>query len=209
MEYSYSWDRERSCVVRQKTPSSAHLASQSTVRGLIKHIPLNANLDSLDEVERAWFVASTEGKELLEKDYPHLRAYRGLSGPARPDMTEEVLARVKGVIRTFINDQRDKLMAEGVVYNGVKFDTDTAAITNILGAQSFVSSGQSLPEGFTWRSANNEDIEFTSTDVENLAVSVFAHRNAVYQRSWEKKQEVENCTSVAELVQQLQSWGEL
>ena len=74
-----------------------------------------------------------------------------------------------------------------MTYNGVRFDSDPASVTNILEAVTTVTAGIPVPAGFTWRSQDNRDIPFTSADILGLAAARAARNLACYQRAWQLK----------------------
>lgn len=93
--------------------------------------------------------------------------------------------------KRMINQWRDDAMDAGVVYGAHTFDSDAVSRANLAGIVASVSAGIPLPNGFTWRSADNLDVSMDSADLIHLGGAMLAHVNACYARSWELKAAVD------------------
>ena len=96
--------------------------------------------------------------------------------------------------RAEIDAARDLARYSGVTYNGVCFDSDQVAAGNLTGWAAAVAAGIPVPEGFTWRSADNRDIPFTAEDILGLAAAMATKTTACYQRAWSLKAELDELT---------------
>lgn len=115
-------------------------------------------------------------------------------------MTIEVsLEKIKVKRKAYINAKRDEAMAAGVEYNGVIFDSDFISQANMARVHTGVNDSWPLPEGFTWRSADNQDIPFTTEDVNNLAHIMLDNGNSIYKDSWVKKKAIDDATTQTEI----------
>jgi hypothetical protein len=197
-------------VSATERPSSEFVERQTTAAGLARHLRLNAVLDSLDAVEAQWLAAveagNDERRDLLEAEYPHLAGYRGEDAPARPDTSAEILARLTGYARAFVNADRDRMLVAPVTYGPDEFDADTASRSNVIGTQTYLNAGGSLPPSFTWRTADNRDVPFTSGDVFGLGQAMFAATGAAYAVSWGRKADIDACTTVEDLLDLVDTW---
>ena len=105
----------------------------------------------------------------------------------------------KTLKRMMINQWRTEAIDAGVEYAGVRYDTDAVSRDNITGTLTAVQAGVPLPDGFTWRSEDNQDIPMTVGNLAGLSAVVLAHVNTCYQRSWALKAEVDAAETVAEV----------
>lgn len=111
------------------------------------------------------------------------------------------LATAKARKCTDIDAERDRQRYSGVTYKGVRFDSDVVSVSNITGWASAVAAGIAVPEGFTWRSADNHDIPFTAGDILGLATTMVDKITACYQRAWQLKALVDTFTDLADYQQ--------
>lgn len=105
------------------------------------------------------------------------------------------LETIKNQRKNFINSERDRVMNEGVEYQGVLFDCDDQAKTDVTGVITGIIAGIPLPENFTWRSKENYDIPMESEDVMNLGVAIMNYRHAILKHSWELKDLIDSKTT--------------
>ena len=100
------------------------------------------------------------------------------------------LAEIKRVAADYINNLRERRLLRPVEYNGNSFDTDDRSRSNIMGVALQLQAGVALPGGFTWRSADNIDVPFSSDDVIALGLAIGAAVQAVYAWSWQIKAQI-------------------
>lgn len=93
-----------------------------------------------------------------------------------------------------IDAERDRQRYSGVTYKDVRFDSDVVSGSNISGWASAVAAGIPVPEGFTWRSADNRDIPFQEEDVKALAAAIVLKTTLCYQRAWALKAQINEFT---------------
>lgn len=86
-----------------------------------------------------------------------------------------------------VNALRAIKLAQPVTYMGHQFDSDHEAIMNVNGIVAAIGVGIPLPEGFTWRSADNADVPMSSAQLVGLAAAMLAYRSACYSKSWALK----------------------
>lgn len=101
------------------------------------------------------------------------------------------LNMLKNAKKVAIDMERDRQRYSGVVYNGISYDSDVVSSNNLVGWVSAINAGITLPEDFTWRSADNQNIPFTENDVLSLASAMILKTTACYQRAWALKAELD------------------
>lgn len=98
-----------------------------------------------------------------------------------------------------VDAYRAKVLAAGVMYLTNRFDSDQQSILNLNTVVNLITAGQALPHGFVWRSADNVDVPFTSTDIVSLLSIMVMTANRVYQSSWAVKALISAATTTEEL----------
>ncbi len=98
-----------------------------------------------------------------------------------------------------INRARDTAINDGVDYGSYRFDSDDRSRANLTATVAAVQAGISLPQGFTWRSAENQDVPFDAANLVSLAAAMLGHVNTQYQKSWTIKAAVSAAGSVEDL----------
>ena len=116
------------------------------------------------------------------------------------ELSENSFSELKTIKNKEIDLQRDKVRYSGVIYNGVRFDSDPTSSSNLTGWVSGISSGITLPQSFTWRSENNEDIPFTEGDVLSLASVMLFKATACYKKAWELKETLKEIDTYQDLI---------
>lgn len=110
---------------------------------------------------------------------------------ATPTITDQNVLSLIEARKSQINRLRDIKINEGIVWNGHAFDTDIAGRANITSIVASISAGISLPEGFSWRTADNNNVVMTEQDVKDLAQVMVAHVNHAYVVSWTHKENLD------------------
>ncbi|ENN7401659.1 DUF4376 domain-containing protein [Escherichia coli] len=94
---------------------------------------------------------------------------------------------------------------------GYRWDASLASRTRIESAMAMVTSG-TLPEGFFWTSADNEDIpataELLTAIYEGMQQALVAQGFKIHERQRQMKQEVSELTTAAEIEAYEVGWGE-
>lgn len=106
---------------------------------------------------------------------------------------------VKAEKWTKINEHREVILNRGLWYMGYLWGSDERSRANITGVTASVATGIPLPPGFTWRDNNNNNVPFTVENIVTLGAFMLAYVNMVYNASWQMKNEVDACTTLAEL----------
>lgn len=109
------------------------------------------------------------------------------------------LAQLKIFKRQQVEKDRDDEIAAGVDYNGYRWQTDKQSRENISGTLTAITAGIPLPQSFTWRTEDDQNISADASFMLGLSAVVLAHGNACYQRSWDRKAQIDAATTVEEL----------
>lgn len=95
-----------------------------------------------------------------------------------------------------INTLRDNLIASGVDYTvagtAYTFQTDPQSILDIMGA---VIAGVSV----TWLTSDNQEVLMTATDLQGLGAAVVTHKESYVYQARTHKDNIEACTTKAEI----------
>ena len=108
-----------------------------------------------------------------------------------------------------INEYREVILNQGLWFMGYNWGTDGRSRTNITGAVASMTAGIPLPEGFTWRDNNNNNVPFNGTLLVALGGNLMAYVNMVYEASWAMKTVVdalETLSEVDDFIVAKQSW---
>lgn len=107
-----------------------------------------------------------------------------------PDNTKKHLVNL-------INLQKNKLLEGTITFNNndfqINYETQTA-INNIL----FLVN-QGYKENISWRTANNEIIQLTTSEFLNLSKSIILETQNILKKIWEIKDSIESATSGKEI----------
>ena len=79
----------------------------------------------------------------------------------------------------------------GFEFDGHRYDSDLISRTNIIGTAAGLHSGIALPEGFTWRTSDNQNVPMDAVSVIALCAALLQHVNEQYATSWQLKAEIE------------------
>lgn len=98
-----------------------------------------------------------------------------------------------------INQERSKVIGYTFEHDGVMYDADLGSLINLISTLVVISLGMELPNNFVWRSANNEDIPHTAETLTSLGIAMWQARNEVYQKSFNKKSELQDAEKPDEI----------
>lgn len=98
--------------------------------------------------------------------------------------------------RQEINNLRGVKLKEPIIFNGIPFDSDTGSINTISSYLAGYNNGVPFPNSFIWRSADNTNVPMTLVELNSLLAALIEHLNSIYVQSWEKKQEIEQSTTI-------------
>ena len=123
----------------------------------------------------------------------------GMTGIGISIEDKPTLEKLKDQAKGKINQIRKIIINFGVVYKGIKFDSDEETISRLSAIISSAQLGNPLPDNFAWRSANNEMIPMTMTELIELLNVMTQNVSSTYSTSWEKKQQIDNAQSEDEI----------
>lgn len=87
----------------------------------------------------------------------------------------------------------------GFTLSGHRYDSDMVSRTNIIGTATGVQAGIGLPDGFTWRTSDNDNVPMDGAGVIALGAALLQHVNEQYATSWQLKAQVEAATTPEEV----------
>lgn len=94
--------------------------------------------------------------------------------------------------QSLITDHRNNVILENgtVWFNGYEYDCDAASRTNLSTLATFLTMGQTLPDGFVWRNHHNIDIPQNAQSMSMMFLLTCAYIESIYTTSWYLKQQV-------------------
>lgn len=99
-------------------------------------------------------------------------------------------AELRRTLQNKVNLIRDGLIFGGCKYDGHRYDSDARSVQNITATVAAISAGVPLPDGFVWRSADNQSVPHTAESLTALAGTLLDLVNACYARSFALKDEI-------------------
>jgi hypothetical protein len=105
------------------------------------------------------------------------------------------LRQIKDSRLSYINIKRQESFNTGFVFDGVIYDSDDQAKTNITGVMASIIAGIPLPLDFTWRSKDNNNIPMDVQKFSAFASAFFQNYQSVMKRSWALKDFIESRTT--------------
>ena len=111
----------------------------------------------------------------------------------------EDVERAKEDISVEINLERAKRLKAGVSFNGRVFDSDVASMANITETLTMINAGVVLPEGFVWRTKDNENVPFDTVSFVEFATKVINYKNDCYIHSFNLKAQLMTLTNVEQV----------
>jgi hypothetical protein len=91
-----------------------------------------------------------------------------------------------------INRWRDKKLRQGFTYQGHVWDSDDEALRNLTEAVAGVAAGLTLPQDFSWRTKNNEDVPADQALLRGMAGAWRERKFAIYKVSWQAKEDLKS-----------------
>lgn len=86
-----------------------------------------------------------------------------------------------------VNARRTRAIAAGVAFEGYVYDSDSTSLANVTAAVAGAAAGIPIPEGFTWRTADNVNVPMDVEQLVALGAAMLAHGSACYAYSWALK----------------------
>jgi hypothetical protein len=141
--------------------------------------------------------ATPKGKvPVFHDDAWHVIDERLLELPVEAD--EQVgVETVRAKKREFINAVRDNTIYGGFFFQGHRFDSDRDSIAHITAAAA--AAGFVIPEGFTWRDAENNDVPMGSGELTGLVSALQKHIWRAHALARRRKELLEKATTIEEI----------
>jgi hypothetical protein len=117
----------------------------------------------------------------------------------KPPPPAPTLAALKDYKREQVNSAREGKLNSGFNWRGYPMDADPVSRMNIIGEALAASLGKPFPNGYMWRTADNQVVPMTGPDVLDLADSLRAFMLQTYQDSWRTKAAIESSSTKEEL----------
>lgn len=125
--------------------------------------------------------------------------------PSCTVVDNQTLPDRQAVACSIIDSARDAAIAafNSFTYNGIVYDGNADAQTNIEIAAKVVSTGGSLPDGLEWRAQDNSMHPMGAADIQALYSAMLdaiaALRFGSYAKSWALKAQIAAATSLSEI----------
>lgn len=128
------------------------------------------------------------------KDFMEYQAWVSAGNTAAFD-----IASAKAHKRLSIEHERAELLSAPVEYNGNMYDASPMALFNLISTLIFLLGGNTLPVGFVWRDADNNNVPLTVAELSLLGGVLFARNNAVYAQSFVLKDQLLAAQTIEEI----------
>lgn len=112
-------------------------------------------------------------------------------GPSLDDLKTAKISEINGACLAAIDG--------GFEHDGHTYDSDERSKSNIIGTATGVTAGLPLPDGFTWRSHDNQNVPMDGPGVIALGAALLQHVSTQYAISWQLKAEIEAATTPEKL----------
>lgn len=154
-----------------------------TLEGYFQAVPPGVRLEVAANREMQYIDVQT--LEVLNYTGEELAARRALRPgwvwvmPQRIAVDQRTQGQARAEALARVNGERDRRIAafDRFSFNGAVYDGDAAAKENITDAAAGAADDQALPEGFTWRTFDNQDVPMTNADILELAKAFRAAAN--------------------------------
>lgn len=96
-------------------------------------------------------------------------------------------------IKDALTDYRDNTLLENssVWFNGYRYDYGAVAKQNISSTMLYIQLGQTLPETFTWRDYDNNDVPQNNASMTEFAILLLQYSEYIYAVSWQLKESID------------------
>lgn len=115
------------------------------------------------------------------------------------------LALAKKHCHAIIDTLRSQAMKSGFEYDGHTYQADPVSYGNLTSAIVAANSGNPLPDGFTWRTADDQNIAVTTEDLVAMGTAALTYITECYQRSWDLKAGVDTAIAAIDTADQVQA----
>ena len=109
------------------------------------------------------------------------------------------LSQLKEQAAAAITAQCAAAIDGGFRFEGHRYDSDLVSRTNIIGTATGVQAGIPLPDGFTWRTSDNQNVPIDGPGVIMLGGALLEHVNTQYAISWHLKSLIDAATTPEEI----------
>lgn len=93
--------------------------------------------------------------------------------------------------RNRVNAWATRAISSPVAYGGNDYQADADSRATIAGWAAHLASGGVLPDGFVWRTADNQDVALTAADVAGLNEAFVRRAYDVRVTGWAVKQQID------------------
>jgi hypothetical protein len=104
----------------------------------------------------------------------------------------------KAEARARINGGRERAIAEGLVWRTYPVQTDDSSISRLTSTVAAFTAGVPVPDGFSWRMANNIDVAVTLADLVDLSGTVLGWGYQQHVKARQLKAQIDAAATVAE-----------
>lgn len=109
------------------------------------------------------------------------------------------LDEIKTDLKNRVDAKRNDKYYGGFTFENVSYFTDRDSRLNVIGAQAAIlTDSTALPDGFIWRSADDQNIPMDATKFKQFALALFEFSNTVYQTSWTIKAAIDAASTYEE-----------
>ena len=109
------------------------------------------------------------------------------------------LEETKNEKKALVNQIRKDKISSGYTWNGNKWDIDPESMSILSNYCSAISNGIELPDNFTWRSKENNNVSMNEVELSQLNAILINQINAIYNYSWQLKETIDSISTLAEL----------
>lgn len=168
--------------------------------GFLKHL---AELRQYREDAEVMDAKATE--EVLSR-FISARPEGFLEKPVEPDRLIAIIRKllvtleeVKEARHHDVNALRERKLAEGVSFRGVRFDSSERTRNALAARAAMLASPDSrLPQGFAWRSADNRNVPMDRKELLAFHAALTDWVYRIYGASWDHKAAINALTSIEE-----------
>lgn len=111
------------------------------------------------------------------------------------------LLETKEQRKAFINSERNRVINEGMEFEGNVFDIDDISLSRISSLVTAVTANIPLPEGFTWRSKDNQNVPMDAAKLVTFGATALGYFSSIMQKSWALKDLIDTKNTKAKVVQ--------
>lgn len=106
--------------------------------------------------------------------------------------------------KRLVNEVRVERINAGFTYEGNIFDSGDRSLLNITGvctlALLLTSQGKDLPDGFSWRTKDNKNIDMKASQIFPFSVTAGTYVTSCYQVSWYHKANIDALDNIDDVL---------